>query len=385
MRAASKADSFNFSAATKPGRELRSLANLGETASTSRVLNLSQIYMMSNEDKEYNRRPFFRDARLNKSIIIKHSLRANELELFSRPRRTATKILIPFDPSDLRVGAASIFVDQVGFKAFCRSHFGIIDDMAVNADIETLKLLDSIPSLDPFLVREVLARHGYKPANCYLQISPSDVQRMVGFANSEIERLVRMAFGEAINSASLKLASHILSNELSKELEPLKPTLRLSDDEFFDGIFSWRGFLYFKWRYLELQEEMQGVIDGLAKYQPLGAPDPGIREYLNEARPRIGKRIATAIVGVGRLLRVYDAAYGSLVDRGDPAPFRQFLIDGPSLFYELGESIAVLDHIASFWRYRLKSVAVRDRLHPNDYADILMDFEDGLASLSGAD
>lgn len=382
MRPASKSDSFKFGAATKPGRELRSLANLGETASTSRVLNLSQIYLTSADDKDYARRPFFHDARLNKAILVKHTLRANELELFHKRRRTATKILIPFDATDLRVGAASIFVDQVGFKAFCRAHFGIADDLAPNSDVEVLKLLDSIPSLDPFLVRELLARHGRKPASCYLQISPSDVQRMVGFANSEIERLVRMAFGEAISSASLKLASHILSNELSKELEPLKPTLRLSNEEFTDGIFSWRGFLYFKWRYLELQEDMRQVIEGLANYQPLGMPDPGVREYLNEARPRIGRRIGTAIVDIGRSLRVYDSAYGSLVDCGDPTAFRQFLIDGPSLFYELGESIAVLDHIASFWTYRLKSISPRDRLHPNDYAEILMDFEDGLSSLS---
>ena len=70
-----------------------------------------------------------------------------------------------------------------------QGHFRANDDFSANADVEILKLLDSIPSLDPFLVRELLSRHGYKPANCYLQISPSDVQRMIGFANAEIERL----------------------------------------------------------------------------------------------------------------------------------------------------------------------------------------------------
>jgi hypothetical protein len=382
MNAANKKEGFSLGPAGKAGRDVRSLVNLGETASTSRVLNLSQIYLSASGDKLYAQKPFFRDSRLNKCILIKHTLRANELDLFSRPRRTATKILIPFDPSDLRVGAASIFVDQTGFPAFCKGHFRANDDFAANADVEILRLLDSIPSLDPFLVRELLSRHGHKPANCYLQISPSDVQRMIGFANTEIERLVKMAFGETINSASLKLASHILSNELGKELEPLMPTLRLSRAEFSDGIFSWRGFLYFKWRYLELQEEMRGVVEGLAKYQPLGAPDQGIKEYLNEVRPRLGRQIAAAIVNIGRTLGVYDRAYSSLVDRGDPNPFRQFLIDGPSLFYELGEGIAILGHIASFWAYRLKSTNPKDRLHPNDYADILMDFESSLACLT---
>ena len=123
MNAANKKERFSLGPAGKAGRDVRSLVNLGETASTIRVLNLSQIYLNASGDKQYAQRPFFRDGRLNKCILIKHTLRANELDLFSRPRRTATKILIPFDPADLRVGAASIFVDQIGFAAFCKAIF----------------------------------------------------------------------------------------------------------------------------------------------------------------------------------------------------------------------------------------------------------------------
>ncbi|MDI7775304.1 hypothetical protein [Asticcacaulis sp. EMRT-3] len=290
-------------------------------------------------------------------------------------------MVLPFDPGDLKLGASSVFVGQVGFDAFCRAFLGI-DDINSDSDIQILRLLDSIPSLDPFLVRELLGRNGFKPAPCYLKISPHDVQKMIGFANSEIEKLVRVAFGEAVNGAAVKLASKILSNELDRELLPLKMTLRLSDEAFSDGIFSWRGFLYFKWRYLELQEEMRGVIEGLAKYQPRGKPEAAIAEYLTEVRPRLVKRIVAAITSIGRTLNIYDTAYGALVERGDPGPFRQFLLDGPSLFYELGESVAILGHISSFWAYRMSRTDYFGLLDPNDYADVLMDFEDSLSCLA---
>ncbi|CAM3265049.1 hypothetical protein [Asticcacaulis taihuensis] len=365
---------------TLSNRDVRSLANLGETASTSRVLNLSAVHVNSAHEKDYQLRPFFRDSQMNKAILVKHTLRANERELFGRYRRTATKIILPFDATDLKLGGRSILVNQVGFDAFCRGYFG--DDINANTDVQTLRLLDQLPSVDPFLVREHLSRHGHKPGACYLKISPYDIQRMIGFANEEIERLVRTAFSGSIGGSAIKLAGKILANELDSELWPLKATLRMADDEFSDGIFSWRGFLYFKWRHIELQDEMRKVLEGLSTYQPIGACDDGTRDYLKEVRPRLASRIVNAVASVGRTLNVYDRAYHALVHGENPGPFRRFLLDGPSLFFELGESIGILSHIASFWSYRMGQSMMTQRLTPFEYGDILMDFEESLSVVS---
>jgi hypothetical protein len=365
---------------TLSNRDVRSLANLGETASTSRVLNLSAVHVNSAHEKDYQLRPFFRDSQMNKAILVKHTLRANERELFGRYRRTATKIILPFDVTDLKLGGRSILVNQVGFDAFCRGYFG--DDINANADVQTLRLLDQLPSVDPFLVREHLSRHGHKPGACYLKISPYDIQRMIGFANEEIERLVRTAFSGSVGGSAIKLAGKILANELDAELWPLKATLRMADDEFSDGIFSWRGFLYFKWRHIELQDEMRKVLEGLSTYQPIGACDDGTRDYLKEVRPRLASRIVNAVASVGRTLNVYDRAYHALVHGENPGPFRRFLLDGPSLFFELGESIGILSHIASFWSYRMGQSMMTQRLTPFEYGDILMDFEESLSVVS---
>ncbi len=366
-------------------RDVRNLANLGETASTSRVLNLSQIHLSSSREKEYQLRPFFRDSQLNKCILVKHTLRANERDLFARAKRTATKIILPFDPLDLRLGGRSIFVNQTGFDSFCRSYFNI-DDASANNDVQILRLLDQLPSLDPFLVREHLGRNGFRPGACYLKISPFDVQRMVGFANAEIERLVVTAFGNAFSGdAGIKLAGKILADELDKELGPLRRVMRMTEEEFSDGIFSWRGFLYFKWRHIELQEEMRKVLEGLASYQPGGTSDEALKEYLKEVRPRLARKIVTAISNVGRTLNIYDQSYHALVEGGNPGPFRRFLLDGPGLFFELGENIGILSHIGSFWSYRMSQAMQSQRLSPLEYADVLMDFEDSLSVVSRED
>ncbi|MEI9904889.1 MAG: hypothetical protein WDN06_13675 [Asticcacaulis sp.] len=182
-------------AASSTNRDVRNLANLGETASTSRVLNLSQIYLSSQRDKEYQLKPFFRDSQMNKAILVKHTLRANERDLFARNRRTATKIILPFDPLDLKLGGRSIFVNQIGFDQFCRAYFNS-DDAASNNDVQVLRLLDALPSLDPFLVREHLSRNGFRPGACYLKISPlrrpaHDRLRQRGNRAPGVDRLFR--------------------------------------------------------------------------------------------------------------------------------------------------------------------------------------------------
>ena len=129
-------------------RDIRNLSQLGDTASTSRVLNLAQISITSSKDPDYRRKPFFRNMQMNKAIVIKHTLRANERECFAVSKRTATKIILPFDSKDLKLGGQSIFVGQIGFDAFIRSFYNTTESAAVD-DVAVLRALDELPSLDP--------------------------------------------------------------------------------------------------------------------------------------------------------------------------------------------------------------------------------------------
>ncbi len=364
-------------------RDFRNLANITESASTSRILNLALVHNLNAGDDDYAAKPFFRHPKLNKAIVIKHTLRPNELELFRQVRRTATKIILPFDTGELRLGGESLFVGQNGFEKFLLSLYGG-DAVAMQRDLEVFRLLDVLPSLDPFIVREAMARRGFATAACYLKISASDIAAMIAFANEEIARLISIAFADTQSVAALRFTGKILSDELDNELDPLKATLRLNRHQFAEGIFSWRGFLYFKWRYLDLQAELRKVIEALAKYQPAGFIDGDLRDLIHQIRPRLAKRILGALGNVGRIIAFYDNAYSSLTEGHSPVPFREFLLEGPKMFYELGEHVGILTHISSFWAYRVGNLR-GGRLAPVEYADTLIDFEESLAGTGAAD
>jgi hypothetical protein len=140
-------------------RTVRSLEHLQNSGSTARVLNLREITMRLSGDPDFLARPLFKHPDLNRAIIVKHRLRSNETEDFVLPRSTATKILLPIDIKDLKMGARYLFVGQRGFDDLLSEAFGIQISFDSN-DYRTLRLIDETPSLDPFLLREQLRRNG---------------------------------------------------------------------------------------------------------------------------------------------------------------------------------------------------------------------------------
>lgn len=90
--------------ANKADRLTRSLRALDREASTSRVLNLLAIEARSGHRPEHGEAPLFRNRILNTALVVKHRLRVDDVFLFDEIRPNATKIIIPFERSDLGPG-----------------------------------------------------------------------------------------------------------------------------------------------------------------------------------------------------------------------------------------------------------------------------------------
>lgn len=171
-------------------RSIRNLANLQAFGSTSRVLNLLAVWRRHGRTDEWRDKPLFQTPALNRGLIIKHRLRRDEVDLFHVYRQSATKVILPIDLDDLRLGGRFIFVGQRNFDRALREHFGVSVD---ERDLETLRLIDQLPSLDPFLLREQIKRAGLDVARCYFELTEGDMKRMFSFVESQIAPLVAMS------------------------------------------------------------------------------------------------------------------------------------------------------------------------------------------------
>jgi hypothetical protein len=358
-------------------RSHRDLAALQNTASTSRVLNLALLDLRHGDEAEHRARPLFRSRQLNTSIIIKHRLRANERWDKAITRLTATKVIIPFEATNLRIGGQVFFVGETNQASKLRESAGIGGD-DLQHDLRILEQIDALPSLDPFLMREQLRRNNHNAADTYFNISPGDLQRMQAFVAAEIKQLVSMAFGMAGGGESAnRLAEALLSTQLDERLEPLRLTLRLEGDAFREGVFCWKGFLYYKWMRDELLGDVARVVKEIDHLRITGPRDKPSMDYIAATQGKVRLNLRSEIQAARETIADYDRMFDDLVTHSKANAFRDFLLAAPAQFVQLGERLGNAAHVASFWRYRFPDpkrlvVTIEEAL------DILQDFESSL-------
>lgn len=357
-------------------RSFRNLNHLEKSASTARLLNLLRVAREHEFSEDWIEHPLFQTRALNQSLVIKHRLRRDELDLFRGRRHISTKIVLPIDTTDLKAGGRYFFVNEIAFERMMKGAFGIGPD---HPDMVLMRLIDELPSLDPFLLREQLRRHGHDPAACYFGISDADLNRMMLFVEREIGPLVNLTVGggQAAAGSAQKFASKILSNDPGDRMEALGVTLNLAPEQYHEGVFCWKGFLYYKWSLGELLPDALKVAEAVSKVKPHGQVTPNIRAYLAHSRDSLRRRILAACRSVSTKLKIYDEAYAALTVRANPNAFRDFLLEAPATFRTLGEQLGVLQHIVSYWNFRFGPDA--GLISGEELMDVLMDFEAGLA------
>lgn len=313
---------------------------------------------------------------MNGSIIVKHRLRPNEVDFFDGMPRTVTKIIVPLDAKNLSIGGRSMFIGQTGWLDILRNEFGI--DSRNASDVKVLEALNTLPSFDPFLLREWLARSNFMADPIYFRLSPSDIDRIEEFVFQEVSVLVSMALsGGAAHDTILRLVRKMLSERYDSELEPLRNTLRLGTADFHEGMFCWKGFLYYKSHVTALEKQITSTLASMRDVTSIRRMDPDLRRQIDLSRSRLGKAVVDTYNSAAKILDTYNLAYRRLTEQQNPMAFKVFLLDAPSTFVQLGEAVGQLGHIVEFWSFRLQESGVRG-IAAEELADMLTEFEEGL-------
>jgi hypothetical protein len=317
------------------------------------VLNLPRVKERFGDQEDYNAKPLFR-TRLNSCLLIKHTLRPGEADVIVRPGLSCTKIVIPFSAGELELGGASIYVEERDFRKRLSALIGNeAKKNDIEEDIHLLEEVSRLPSFDPFLLRERLKSIGRDVAACYFDVSEADADRMLSFVAEEVGKLIAMAFeGQAAEiGLSKKMAELLLSDGSAAALEPLRLTMRMTPEEYRHGVYAWKGFLYYKWQSEMFGPKLKQLIAQIMQIRIRGATAFD-NEQIDLLRRQLTPGMARSYQRVQRLLQDYDSAFESMTRDGDPLIFRQFLLDAPKLFLELGQLCSVFSHIDSFWCFR---------------------------------
>jgi hypothetical protein len=197
----------------------------------------------------------------------------------------------------------------------------------------------------------------------------------------ELGRLIELAYQGSrgiSRTYTARLVEALLSTDVDERLEPLRQTLVMQGESFKEGVFSWKGFLYYKWMLTKLWPQLTTVGQEISRLTVTGNRDSETARYIDAARTRLQSAVVVERNAIMRTLKVYDDAFEDLIDNGRPTAFRDFLLRAPEMFLSLGERVGVISHISSYWRYRFPP-GVQLTLDIEEAIDILQDFEAGLS------
>ena len=360
---------------------VRNLKAIVATASSARILNLHALAAEQPADPGYVSKPLFVHPVLNRCIIAKHNVAPGEEAKIAPRRFNATKVIFPFDPTDLNLGGQFLFVDQPNFMLALtrRLDYG---GRARERDVAVLRILDRLPTLDPFLVCEALAKQHIEVDRCYYRFSEADKAQMLGFVESQMESLIKLCFGELYptDKRTERMSRLLLADGDGAELAPLKATLQMDDERFSEAMFAWKAFLYYRWRVQTLGPALKSTLRSVSKISRRRYNTDVLR-FVVSAKTLLEGAITKAWREIGQRLRLYDRAYQGLTQDQKPENFHRFLSEGASLFVELGERIGRLEQVVSFWSYRLEPHA---GMSPDEVMDAMRDLLQGLSIWPGA-
>jgi hypothetical protein len=314
-------------------KPFRSLALLARTGSTSRLLNLAAKGTGASVGHAGS---LLRSPRLGRALILKHRLRREDGEVADALRRrgTATKVIFPFDPSDLALGGSTLFVGQPGWTDLLAQAAGAAEARDLAHDQQVLERLDELPSLDPFLVREHLRLKGVPVDDGCLDLPEGERERMERFVAGELIPLARLVNTDAARTEAdaAALAQMLLSTRAEERLGPLGETLRLEMGAYAGGVYAWKGFLYYKWVLTRLTAPLQTVLTDIGRLRISGRMSPDVALRVGTLRGRVHDSVLDQCVEAHKLLGRYDAAFVSLTLERDFRGFRDFLHASPVQF-----------------------------------------------------
>jgi hypothetical protein len=331
-------------------------------AGSSRVFNVCQrtrelITAARLGGEEAEPALFFRTKTLNRAVLVKEARPNPETSRYRARTSVGTKIYFPYNPEDLYEGGKSVFIDDPKIEEILRDHAGLDlrdgnDD--AKKDWAVIKMLDQIPSLDPFLVKDKLAIEGVEANEAYLEISAAEWDNIRAHVSEKLRPIITFAFpdgGAAEGARAETLVNKLWSTKDIDALMPIVNAFELPVDEA-SGIFAaWKGIMYYDYEYARSEALWTDCLDWLRQdAKPVEFVDRGRREMLGTLLGIVTAQFLEAWAELRAVFDGYDTAYNKLfVTREEAGPFVQFMRNAVQSYWILGARMSAINHCAAVW------------------------------------
>ena len=341
-------------------RDAQQMEKLAATPSNWRILNLNRATRMLRQVHGNNVGTFFRNKRLATSIIIKHTLRDHERGMFEDAPIVATKVLVPLDENSLATGAVSFFVGERAYPAIMRQSFGINTLGGVSgADKDALILakLNETPSLELFLVREILGGDEFGIPKDYFQVSLIEDSAIKSYITRELTPLIRIAIENANSAKVNKFVDSIFGAEIGAQAADFLQSLGLAQNRWGNVVFAWKAALFYEMQFANTQRRFEAMLEDLKTLKTYGHNELYPRSFVENHLGNLKAFAERAFQqSLDSALSFNSARRASIIESGKINELKKYLEELPEAVNGFGGFAALIDHVLSYWTYRTRGL-----------------------------
>lgn len=332
------------------GAGKNALKGLMARSSPSRLLNLHALRRAQPTDPAYASRPFFLQPMLNRAIIVKHNMRHGEEGLDGKRQLNALKLIFPFDTSNLSFGAQSLLPSQCDLISVFSRVFES-DYISADRDMKLIGLLETLPTLDRYLLQEIIGHFGFDVAPCYFSTNKQILKQQTEIIAAEAKPIIEI-FGPSYSTVST-LSSGVApasmdSRQRSSSFQYVMADNNIAGQKLSECFFNWKVVLFYRWRLTSLSVATKSLLVSLERLRP----DDGLTRTMpivEHSRRRIYDAVADALSEASAIVEDYDVLHYAVLRSARPDLFRALLCHSKTYLLALGARISRLDDALGFW------------------------------------
>ncbi|MDX2027448.1 MAG: hypothetical protein SFW62_02300 [Alphaproteobacteria bacterium] len=305
--------------------------------------------------------PFFRNKVLNNLVLVKDTM-PEELRR-NAPSAIGTKLYVPFNENNIYEGGRTIFVNDRHLEAALVQHFGTgaLTKEALAEDMRILGVLDRLPSLDPFLLKDVFLNEKIAIDEAYFEVSQEVWQEIEQFILQRFEPLVKAAFPDtqASDNKARQLIEKIWEARDLEALDPLIKAFRLPPNEALEIFSAWKGINFYAFQYERAKPMFVKLLTWLKELQlPAAAVSAAERKELKDMLELVKVQLREEWQKADGILRDYQDSYDKMFKlKVSSAEFVAFLKKSAKLYWELGNSLGKVGHASYCWEVMSKRMS----------------------------
>lgn len=286
-------------------------------------------------------------------VLIKDTI--PESDDRSKINAIGTKLYFPFNEKEIYEGGRTIFAHDRHLEAALAETFGqgALSKEALAEDMRSLSVLDHLPSLDPFLLKDSFLNAGMTVNEGYFDVGKEVWSQIELFILQRFEPVVSAAFPDALASddKARQLIEKIWEARDLDALSPLIAAFRIPKGEALQIFSSWKGINFYSFQREKSKPLLIELITWLKDLKlPLVAISNEERNQLKASLELAKTQVRNEWQKIDSILRDYQIAYDKMFkEKSSSSEFVTFLKNSSRLYYELGYSLGKTGQASYCW------------------------------------